>query len=365
MRTPSGGRLSSRTLSHSSSISLLPDSRASVRTWSRNWTSASKYGPSVSSRLPPSPASPNPTPSPCSHTPSTLKMRVTYCATRSTRNARRCSAGTSTKYELVLFTTSCSTLIVVAVSMLSQSAACTRSSHRASASCSLRSAGPSVCSASLEYGCWRNCPLTEKKNSANVFSMEHACCICEKPTHPCPSGPETGVSSMGSLHWQMRKRKRIWRHVYMSSAARMVMKFLSDLLILSPAMCKCPVWRKKLTHWRLPWYASDCASWFSWCGKARSHPPPLMSTLSPRWSEHIAEHSMCQPGRPSPHGEAHFGSPALDRFHNTKSLALRFSEPPAPSAPSPSIASSVSASAVSRSLPYECSFEALNAMVSK
>ena len=28
----------------------------------------------------------------------------------------------------------------------------------------------------------------------------------------------------------------------------------------------------------------------------------------------IAEHSMCQPGRPSPHGESHVGSPGLRRL---------------------------------------------------
>jgi hypothetical protein len=49
---------------------------------------------------------------------------------------------------------------------------------------------------------------------------------------------------MGSLHWCKRKRKRIWRALYMVSAARMVMKFLSDLLILSPSMWRWPEWMK-------------------------------------------------------------------------------------------------------------------------
>ena len=33
----------------------------------------------------------------------------------------------------------------------------------------------------------------------------------------------------------------------------------------------------------------------------------------------IAEHSMCQPGRPLPHGESQAGSPSLACFHSTKS----------------------------------------------
>lgn len=31
------------------------------------------------------------------------------------------------------------------------------------------------------------------------------------------------------------------------------------------------------------------------------------------------------PGRPSPHGDGHVGSPRLAAFHSAKSLALRFS----------------------------------------
>lgn len=52
----------------------------------------------------------------------------------------------------------------------------------------------------------------------------------------------------------------------------------------------------------------------------------------------IAEHSMCHPGLPSPHGEFHFGSPSLLFFHNAKSCGdrLRISEvelsDPSPSA---------------------------------
>ena len=36
-----------------------------------------------------------------------------------------------------------------------------------------------------------------------------------------------------------------------------------------------------------------------------------MSTFDPSMSPAIAEHSMCHPGLPSPHGDAHFGSPGF------------------------------------------------------
>jgi hypothetical protein len=40
----------------------------------------------------------------------------------------------------------------------------------------------------------------------------------------------------------------------------------------------------------------------------------------------MAEHSMCQPGRPGilmPDGEDHAGSPAFEGFHSTKSRGER------------------------------------------
>lgn len=39
----------------------------------------------------------------------------------------------------------------------------------------------------------------------------------------------------------------------------------------------------------------------------------------------MAEHSMCQPGRPLPHGHGQDGSPGLEAFHRAKSLGDRFS----------------------------------------
>ena len=45
---------------------------------------------------------------------------------------------------------------------------------------------------------------------------------------------------------------------------------------------------------------SDCAISFSWCGNMRSSPPACRSNVSPRYFIAMAEHSMCQPGRPGP-----------------------------------------------------------------
>ena len=44
-----------------------------------------------------------------------------------------------------------------------------------------------------------------------------------------------------------------------------------------------------------------------------------MSMLSPSISDAMTEHSMCQPGRPGPHGEGQEGSPDLDAFQRAKS----------------------------------------------
>ena len=55
-------------------------------------------------------------------------------------------------------------------------------------------------------------------------------------------------------------------------------------------------------------------------------PPPWMSKASPRCFHDIAEHSICQPGRPGaaiPAGEGQDGSPGFDGFHSTKSSGER------------------------------------------
>lgn len=45
-----------------------------------------------------------------------------------------------------------------------------------------------------------------------------------------------------------------------------------------------------------------------------------MSRFLPQIVDAMAEHSMCQPGRPLPQGESQQGSPALLFFHRAKSV---------------------------------------------
>eukprot|EP00967_Tisochrysis_lutea_P130963 scaffold227162_cov30-Tisochrysis_lutea.AAC.4 len=49
-------------------------------------------------------------------------------------------------------------------------------------------------------------------------------------------------------------------------------------------------------------------------------------TWLPKTSLIMAEHSICQPGRPRPQGDSQAGSPALLAFHNAKSDGERLSE---------------------------------------
>ncbi len=98
----------------------------------------------------------------------------------------------------------------------------------------------------------------------------------------------------------------------------------SDLLIFSPevvihALCIQYVAKSRPA-------ARDWACSFSWWGKRRSTPPPWMSKAGPRYLPAIAEHSMCQPGRPRPHGLGHdavAGSPSFALFHSAKSRGSR------------------------------------------
>ena len=53
-----------------------------------------------------------------------------------------------------------------------------------------------------------------------------------------------------------------------------------------------------------------------------------MSMDSPRISEAITEHSMCQPGRPRPQGDSQLGSPGFEFFQTAKSFSDRFSPSP-------------------------------------
>ena len=76
-------------------------------------------------------------------------------------------------------------------------------------------------------------------------------------------------------------------------------------------------------RWDAPWTHSDCAISFSWCGNTRSRPPPWMSSALPSVACAIAEHSMCHPGRPGPHGASQRGSPGRAAFQSAKSRRSR------------------------------------------
>ena len=76
-----------------------------------------------------------------------------------------------------------------------------------------------------------------------------------------------------------------------------------------------------------PRAASVWAISFSWWGKTRSMPPPWIAKSAPRSFSAIAEHSMCQPGRPSPQGEGQaVSSSGLRAFQSAKSSGSSFSD---------------------------------------
>ena len=83
----------------------------------------------------------------------------------------------------------------------------------------------------------------------------------------------------------------------------------------------------------LPVAPSDWAISFSWWGKIRSTPPQWISKVSPRYFMLMAEHSMCQPGRPMPQGLFHAGSPGFWPFHRAKSMGWRLMSPTSMRAP--------------------------------
>ena len=64
-----------------------------------------------------------------------------------------------------------------------------------------------------------------------------------------------------------------------------------------------------------------------WCTRMWSTPPVWMSKPVPRYLVAIAEHSMCQPGKPRPHGESHSCwrcTPGVVSFQSAKSAGWRF-----------------------------------------
>src|SRR5258708_12104224 len=117
----------------------------------------------------------------------------------------------------------------------------------------------------------------------------------------------------------------------------MVTKLPVDFDIFSLSTCRKPLCIQTLAMRSSPKAQQVCASSFSWCGNTRSMPPPWMSNCSPRCFHAIAEHSICQPGRPSalmPAGDGHDGSPGFDGFPTTNSAGARLVAPP-PTPPPP------------------------------
>ena len=104
------------------------------------------------------------------------------------------------------------------------------------------------------------------------------------------------------------------------------MKLPSDFDIFSPSTWRKPLCSQTLAITGVPKQQRDCATSFSWCGKIRSMPPAWMSKVRPRCLADMAEHSMCQPGRPAaamPAGDGQDGSPGFAGFHRTKSRGER------------------------------------------
>ena len=83
----------------------------------------------------------------------------------------------------------------------------------------------------------------------------------------------------------------------------MVESLPSDFDIFSPVNRSIPLCIQTRANPRPA--AHDCARSFSWCGKTRSRPPPWIQNSGPSSFSAIAEHSMCQPGRPRPQGDSH------------------------------------------------------------
>ncbi len=66
-----------------------------------------------------------------------------------------------------------------------------------------------------------------------------------------------------------------------ASRSLTVKKLPRDLAIFSPSTCRNPLCIQTVAMRSVPWAQQLWASSFSWCGKARSMPPPWMSKTSP------------------------------------------------------------------------------------
>ena len=124
--------------------------------------------------------------------------------------------------------------------------------------------------------------------------------------------------SIGLRQCAVRKKSSTVSRPQRSSTSAIVSTFPTDFDIFSPVKRSMPLCIQIFAN-ALP-RARDCASSFSWWGKTRSSPPPWISNTGPSSFSAIAEHSMCQPGRPAPQGELHdVSSPGLFAFQSAKS----------------------------------------------
>ena len=117
-----------------------------------------------------------------------------------------------------------------------------------------------------------------------------------------------------------------------ASASASEVMFPTLLAIFSPPIWSIPLCIQ-MRESSAPRALRVCAASFSWCGKVRSLPPVWISKPTPSTCSAIAEHSMCQPGRPRPQGASQaVSSPSFWAFHSAKSSgsSLR-SEPSTPS----------------------------------
>ena len=150
------------------------------------------------------------------------------------------------------------------------------------------------------------------KKFRNVSTCAFACCSV------------SSVKSIGLRQCAVMKKSSTTSLPHVSSTLRSETSLPSDFDIFSPPNSSIPLCvQMRANSWPS---ARDCASSFSWCGKTRSSPPPWISNTGPNASSAIAEHSMCQPGRPRPHGASQaVSSPGLFAFQSAKSRGSSFS----------------------------------------
>ena len=118
---------------------------------------------------------------------------------------------------------------------------------------------------------------------------------------PAPSPSSRSAGDNGCAAWRaaaLRPASSARRRCRSPGGRRIVTKFPRLLDIFCPSTCRKPLCIQTFAIRPWPKAQVDWAISFSWCGKTRSMPPPWMSNTSPRCCQLIAEHSMCQPGRP-------------------------------------------------------------------